>query len=135
VRGLAWVNGVLYVADEPGNAIKAYDADGGFLAPAAPLQTPVHLLCREQALFVTARAGVFASPLSQSEPQKLAPELLIEGKDLSGMAFSPAGMFYVAHRKESKVSIFEDVAPHAEPKHVKTFAVLKEPEFVLYVPH
>ena len=143
VRGVVWANGALYVADEPGNAIKVYNAEGGFLKPATQLHTPVHLLAHEdertgaETLYVTGKRGVFWAPLRKGSPEKLEFPTTpgIEWPGASGMAFGSDGSFYVANRESRQVRRFENFSPNPSDTPIPsvTFEVFPEPEFILYV--
>jgi hypothetical protein len=139
VRGVLWVNGALYVADEAGGEIKVYGADGSFYEPGTKLEAPVHLLVHEheagvQTLYVSAKKGVYWSPLRADAPGELELKLCIPMSDASGTAFGEDGSFYVANRKLNQISRYEHFSPSSSqaPLASSTFEVLPEPEFIMY---
>lgn len=141
VRGVLWVNGALYVADEAGCEIKVYRADGSFYEPGTKIEMPVHLLVHEhepgvQALYVSAKEGVYWSPLHANAPAELELKQCIPMSDASGIAFGADGSFYVANRKLNQISRFESFSPGSSqaPLASSTFEVLPEPEFIMYGP-
>jgi hypothetical protein len=134
VRGVLWTNDALYVADEPGNAIKVYDARGDFLGQVT-IDTPVHLLAHEGILYVTAAGGVFWTQLDATSPSHLILPLQagIGMEHASGIAFGSGRSFYVADRINSKISWYEDFSPDAPPgAPTKIFDVDNNPEFILH---
>jgi hypothetical protein len=149
VRGLAWTPAALYVADEPGMAIKVYDREGRFLGarPVRGEEKPVHLLAAPDpssgapALYLTAKAGVFWTPLSKSEPNALNFQQCIAAKVASGIAFGANACLYVAERDNCRIKQYANFAPKpgkGEPP-TREWPVIYErkkqkPEFLLYVP-
>lgn len=145
VRGVIWNSETLYVADEPGEAIKCYDASGGFLGQTQPIEAPVHLHLHEETvkgarvemLYATGQRGVFWTPLPL---RKQAPSIFefptqpgIKMEDPSGIAFAPDGTLYVADRKNSQIILYKDFTPNSPPpKPSATFQVGGEPEFILW---
>jgi hypothetical protein len=135
VRGVVWACESLYVADEPGNAVKVYDATGRFQGRSATIYTPVHLLVAGGRLYATAREGVFWTSLDPHSPAKLAfpATANIELEHASGIALGSNRTFYLADRKKSKIYMYANFSPDAPPGVPTTFDVEPEPEFVLYV--
>lgn len=139
VRGVLWVNGALYVADEAGCKIKVYGADGTFYEPGTKIEMPVHLLAHEhepgvETLYVSAKEGVYFSPLRANAPGELELKQCIPMSDASGIAFGADGSFYVANRKLNQISRYESFSPssQAAQQASSTFEVLPEPEFIVY---
>ena len=62
VRGVVYSNGVLYVADEAGNAVRMYDPVTGVPWGATTVPGPVHLLVQNDTLYVTSGDSVLAGP-------------------------------------------------------------------------
>jgi hypothetical protein len=59
VRGVAFSNGVLYVADEGGGAVRMYDAATGVPLGSTALKSPVHLLVHSGNLYVTSGDSIY----------------------------------------------------------------------------
>lgn len=97
VRGVAWADGLLYVADEVAGVVKTYDSDGAFQGQSNVVGSPVHLLVTGDALLVTNGTDVLADGLTE------APELkklkAIDVPTPSGLALDAGGNLYVASRK------------------------------------
>src|SRR5437879_10793558 len=55
VRGVAWANGRLYVADQPAGAVKIYDITGKYLGQSNKLEpgSPVHLVVHNGSFYVS----------------------------------------------------------------------------------
>lgn len=138
VRGVLWANGALYVADEPGNAVRIYGDDGTYLGYGS-VPSPVHLLEAFGHLYATGAGGIFISALAPGPPWTLSfpstPSIQLE--DAAGMTVGPNNWLYVATRKKTGAQIV--VFPHPEAAAAaehepKPFPVHADPEFVLYVP-
>lgn len=161
VRGVAWTNDVLYVADEVAAVVKMYGSDGTFLgqsncigtsasAATAPKGGPVHLLVVEengaQALLVTNGENVFSAVLDPAHPAALDLESIasIDVPKVAGLALAPGGVLYAASRiqdtpvgkKQKQARIFKYTNFPAAPKLDSAFVVGVDdvPEFVLYLP-
>lgn len=132
VRDVVWVNGALYVADEPGNAVKVYDANGNYLGESNKVDGPVHLLVYSGTLYVSSGDQVFTSPLNASQPGQLTlqPIPSVQVKDLSGMAFSNSGEFYAASRTKNEIWKY-DSSFGSPAKFAKNLP--DNPEFLLHV--
>jgi hypothetical protein len=150
VRGLACYCGTLYVADEPGNAVKAYSLASGDLVGqivGTKLSAPVHLLCADSVpipvtLFIgsSGNDSVVTYDLSQGPPSgTVAPTTLIDGgvKSVSGMDFGGDGLLYVAERKAQKIKRFAVTYSNGTltATQQSDFAIKlnDEPEFIRYV--
>ena len=102
VRGLAYSNGALLVADEVAGMVKAYSvASGSLLAAVTGLDSPVHLLIQASTstLYVSTKQGVmqvalpaeitFTSPLNAT-PYITSKMMSDAGaKSVAGMCFGP----------------------------------------------
>ncbi|HLK70053.1 MAG TPA: hypothetical protein VKU19_41775 [Bryobacteraceae bacterium] len=62
VRGVVVNDGVLYVADEGGNAVRMYDAGTGVPWGSTTVSGPVHLLINQGILYVTSSDSVLSGP-------------------------------------------------------------------------
>jgi hypothetical protein len=144
VRGVALSGRTLYVADEPGSAIKLYDVGGEFLGQTEPIEAPVHLCVHKESyknrsvetLYASGALGVFCATLPLPEKGKrifeLSGEPLIEQKDASGIAFGPTTL-YVGARKSGEIYAYEGFSREAKEHPHKPFSVIGSPEFILYV--
>jgi hypothetical protein len=130
VRGVAWANGMLYVADEVAAMVKVYDPDGNFTSPRTapdssastsglvgtratdntpPTHGPVHLLvvndASTQALLATNGRDVLSSPLDPKAPASLdfQPIANIKVPKVSGLTLAPAGVLYAASREKQPI--------------------------------
>ncbi len=140
VRDIVFYNGYLYVADEPGNAVKVYDGETGALygqIAGGNLYAPVHLLvdANTQILYIgsTGNDSIVKYDLEDGAPLGIVtPTPFIDGKvkGPSGMVLDAAGNFYVAERKASKISKFLPNGTQSD----FIAALPDEPEFILYVP-
>jgi hypothetical protein len=101
VRGLAFWNGALLVADEVAGMVKAYSvANGSLLAAIIGLEAPVHLLVNGSTLYISTKPGVMQVPLpaqiSLNTPLNATPyitsQMMSAGgvKSVAGMCFGPA---------------------------------------------
>jgi hypothetical protein len=119
VRGLAYWNGALLVADEVAGMVKAYSIiDGSLLAAVTGLVSPVHLLINGSTLYISTGEGAmqvalppqisFTTPLN-AEPYIDATTLSSGGaKSVAGMCFAPEPksndqVMYFADRKGNAV--------------------------------
>ncbi len=132
VRGVAWANGRLYVADQPACTVKIYDITGKYLGVSNKLEAgcPVHLLVRNGWLYASGGDQVFSAMLPNS-PDKfvLKPISTVKVKNSGGMAFGNSGNFYVASRTEKTILKFD-----ADFKPLKFRCELPDdPEFLLHV--
>jgi hypothetical protein len=130
VRGIAWANGRLYVADQPAGTIKMYDITGKYLGQSNQVETPVHVLAYQGNLYVSGGDQVMTTQLSQSPAEiVLKPLKGVKVKNASGMAFGNSGTFYVASRTENYISKF---GPDFKPVRFKC-ELPDNPEFLLHV--
>jgi hypothetical protein len=134
VRGVLWANGVLYVADEPGNVVRVYDPNGSYLGCSTTLEQPVHLLAADGVLYASAEAGVFSAELNPDQPASLQfpPKPTIALPGAAGIAVAATGSLYVANRLESRIYAFAD-ASSSSAGTATSFPVLPNPEFLLEV--
>ncbi len=139
VRGVAVVGQTLYVADEPGNAVKAYVLPTGELIGTIAgdnLSAPVHLLVAGETLYIgsSGNDSVVTVDISSGPPSgTVAPTTFIDGgvKHISGFCFGGDGNFYAAERKAKKIVMFD---PSGEKLDTFIDDLPDEPEFILYVP-
>jgi hypothetical protein len=132
VRGLAWANGRLYVADQPAGTVKVYDITGKYLGQSNKLElgSPVHLVVHSGRLYVSGGNQVFTAALPSS-PDKFVLKAIdnVKVKNSGGMAFGNSGNFYVASRTERTILKFD---PDFNP--VRFHCDLPDdPEFLLHV--
>lgn len=143
VRDVALYDGILYVADEPGNVIRLYDS-----ATATPLGIsnqviePVHLLIQNGVIYVSAGTEVLsgtcpAVPVQSPSPTNVCLTLTSRITGLpgqaSGMTFDPGGNFYVAIRTKTP-QITKYTSFTSPPTTFNQEALPDAPEFIAYVP-
>ncbi len=132
VRGLAWANGRLYVADQPAGTVKIYDITGKYLGQSNKLEpgSPVHLVVHNGSLYVSGGDHVYTAVLPSS-PDKLVLKVIntVKVKNSGGMAFGNSGNFYVASRTQRRIlkfdSDFQPMKFHCD--------LPDDPEFLLHV--
>ena len=130
VRGVVAVGGVLYVADEPGDAVKAYDAaTGTFIGATEGIEAPVHLLAADGALYASGKHGVFRASLDAG---KLSFDRVLKLDGAAGMAFGKGHHFYVADRHHQKVFAYHHFT-HKSPGKAHHWNVPAPPEFIYYL--
>jgi len=130
VRGIAWANGRLYVADQPAGTIKMYDITGKYLGQSNQVETPVHVLAYHGNLYVSGGDQVMSAQLPGSAADfVLKPLKGVKVKNASGMAFGNSGAFYVASRTQNYISKF---GPDFKPLPFKC-ELPDNPEFLLHV--
>ena len=130
VRGLAWANNALYVADQPAGRVKFYDADGMLLGESNQVESPVHLTVHDGNLYVTGGNEVLTAKLSRRQSElNLRPIPGLHVKNGSGMAFTPKGNVYIASRTENVILKFDSSFRPLE-FHCETPG---NPEFLLHV--
>jgi hypothetical protein len=148
VRGIVFALGNLYVADEPGNALKVYDgATGGYKSDVS-LAGPVHLLCVGAMLYVGCSGDKKASPpVSPSvvccDLNSLVVSTVVSDNNLSsvsGIAFGADGNWYVADRKAQTIRRYAPTTRPFTPLGIfidsqsnSKDGLPDEPEFLLYV--
>lgn len=130
VRGLAWANGRLYVADQVAQTIKVYDITGKFLGQSNQLETPVHIVVYQGNIYVSGGDQVMTGRLPDKPGDFILNPLKgIKVKNASGMAFSNSGNLYVASRTENIILKFD-----RECKPLRFRCELPDnPEFLLHV--
>jgi hypothetical protein len=143
VRGVLVWGAILLVADEPADAVKAYEVGTGALigqiADGSAMKAPVHLLLDASAsrLYIgsTGTDSVVRYELARglgSPTQPVAPKTFITGvKHASGLAFGGDGLLYVAERKARKIKRFQS---DGTPAGTFINKLPDEPEFIRYVP-
>lgn len=157
VRGVVAYAGYIYVADEPGNAVKIYHAASGelygqiagaiggtpseaILGYACALGAPIHLLLRETTLYIGCSCnGIVAQfDLSNGPPKgTAAPSWFVDGgtrplRHISGMAFDSAGNFFVAERLGRRIRKF---SPSGQELDGFRPPLADYPEFLFYRPN
>jgi hypothetical protein len=146
VRGVLWLKGLLYVADEVAGYIKMYSADGTYLGKSTyqgqrtPLGSPVHLLYHpgSDSLCVSSGDSILYAPVDEApetldfrDVQDLPPGLT----SVSGMSLSPAGDLYVGSRTGCRCWCLKDFSPEmTQPPQSTCWDVTDNPEFLLWVP-
>lgn len=148
VRGIVCALGNLYVADEPGNALKIYDGSSGAYKGEITLTGPVHLLCVGSKLYVGCSGDKKASPpVSPSvvcyDLSSLGLSTVVSGSSLSsvsGIAFGADGNFYVADRTAQTIRRYAPTATPFTPLGIfidsqsnNKDGLPDEPEFLLYM--
>jgi hypothetical protein len=132
VRGVAWANGRLYVADQPACTVKMYDITGKYQGESNTLEAgcPVHLVVHSGSLYVSGGDHVFTAMLPGS-PETFVLKAIssVKVKNSGGMAFGNSGNFYVASRTEKTILKFD-----SEFKPMKFHCDLPDdPEFLLHI--
>jgi hypothetical protein len=108
VRGIAWANGRLYVADQVASTIKMYDIRGKYLGQSNPVETPVHIVVYQGNLYVSGGDQVTTGRVPDRPGDfVLKPLQGVKVKNASGMAFSNSGNLYVASRTENVILKFD----------------------------
>lgn len=147
VRGVAFWGEFLFVCDEPGNAVKIYEA-GSFSLVAQiagnGLSAPVQLLTvpKSNMLYIGSpgNSSVYNITLSSiaahanaGTPPVLVATVYINGQvpAVSGFGFDAPGNFYAALREKKQVVKF--TSPSSTPT-VFIDGLKDNPEFLLYVP-
>jgi len=130
VRGVVWTNDALYVADQPAGRVKVYDGTGKFLGQSNQVQSPVHLLVQDGALYVTGGDDVLvAKPAKPAGDFTLSAVKELQIKHCGGMAIGDSGNLYIASRTEDTIYKFD---AHFNP--LKFAGDLPDnPEFLLHV--
>jgi hypothetical protein len=161
VRDVEIANGILFVCDEPGEAVNMYSlADGAFLGASAKLeaqskhQKPTHMMIHNGGLYVAAGPVLFWSPLPASADaptlafQVLASVTLPPGMvKIGGISFTDNGNVYVPFQTGTGGSnqggaVYSYQVQQASPADLPQFcnaslcvrSLPDTPEFVLYVP-
>jgi len=132
VRGVAWANGRLYVADQPAGTVKIYDVTGKYLAESNKLEagSPVHLVVHDGKLYVSGGDHIYTASLADAPDKFALTEIKnLKIKNSGGMAFGKSGNFYVASRTDKTIQKFD-----SNFKPVKFRCQLPDdPEFLLHV--
>ncbi len=136
VRDVAYLNGLLYVLDEPGGFVRIYNPTTGQpLINSNPINSPTHLLVHGSTIYVAAGNQVLSSNIPNPYDPNVAawvfePVLTLGSSDsASGMAFDSSGNFYVADRSTNTVYVYDQdfKLNYAWP------AMQDNPEFLLYM--
>jgi hypothetical protein len=146
VRGIAFVGTTLYVADEPANCIRMYDAIlgdylGKILDSNAWIQNPVHLLPFGAKLYISVSPSKAATTgsdvpaiLCYDTSNSTAPTLTAVVSNIanpSGMTFDKDGNFYLACRTKGNVNKY-DASFQPSPHNPFITDLPDCPEFILY---
>jgi len=130
VRGVAWANGVLYVADQVAECIKMYDKDGKFLGMSSAVNTPVHLLVYKGNLYVSGADHVFIAKLPNPPGDfKLSPIEGVKVQNSCGIAVSNSGHFFIGSRTGNAILKFDSDFQQMDFK----CELPDNPEFLLHV--
>lgn len=138
VRGVLSYGNMLFVADEPGDAVKVYE-NGKlmYMIAGENLQAPVQLLENNGILYIgsTGNDSVLVCDISGEFTEPIiVPETFIDGKvkHISGMAFDDDGLFYAAERKAKKIKQFDGAGKELNKDFITDLP--DNPEFILFVP-
>ena len=130
VRGVAWANGALYVADQVAACIKIYDKDGKFLGMSSAVETPVHLMVNNGSLYVSGANHVFTAKLPNPPADfKLSPIDGVKVKNSCGIAVNDSGHFSIGSRTGNSILKFDSDFKQME----FTCELPDNPEFLLHV--
>jgi hypothetical protein len=136
---------VLFVADEPGNAVKVYDLDGNLLvavADATLIQSPVHLCLNDGMLYIGCNGRLQIGTIQVTgwvvcytlATGTLATTPSIVGlRSVGGMGIGGDGALYVADRKACVVYRWDGEALAQFIPPTSGQSLPDEPEFLLYV--
>lgn len=131
VRGVEWVGGAFYVADEPANRVKVYAKNGEFLGQSNEVESPGHLVAYQGTLFVSGGDRIVSSKLPKKPGNfELVPVKGLKVKNSSGMAFTPKGKLYVASRTEGRIHKFD---AEFKPMKFDCGRLPDYPEFLLHL--
>jgi len=152
VRGVLWLGGVLYVADEAGDTVKAYDSKtGSILGESTGIRGPVHLLPHTDpsgapGLLATGitdlgKLGLFCAALDSNRTSPRFNEVAnITVEKPSGISVGPLGLYVPDRKTESDTDLDGYSNVYVYPKFSctqagkpNTFTVCAEPEFALWV--
>lgn len=129
VRGVVYADGKLYVVDEPGNAVKVYDAVTGDLLSSITGDTligPVHLLLVSYWLYIgcagdgkngTVKPSVLLYNILGGNGDLATVVSDPQLKSVAGFSFGGDGKFYVADRKANVIYRYDTSAvPYHSPE-------------------
>jgi hypothetical protein len=141
VRGILYSGGNLYVADEPGNALKIYDGSSGAHQGDVTVSGPIHLLGAGTKIYVSSGGNKKATPpISPSvvcyDLESKSVTTVVSDSALasvSGIAFGGDGNFYVADRTGKTIRKYVPGTVPFAPLGVFIDSLPDEPEFLLYV--
>jgi hypothetical protein len=148
VRGVLYTGGNLYVADEPGHALKIYDGTSGDYMDSVALPAPIHLLGLGTKIYVSCSGDKKANPpvsplVACYDLVSLQVSTVVSDSGLasvSGIAFGADGNFYVADRTAQTVRRYAPTTIPFTPLGVFIDSQTKnsnglpdQPEFLLYV--
>jgi len=148
VRGILYAGGNLYVADEPGNALKVYHGTSGDYKDSVTLPGPIHMLGLGTKIYASCAGDKKASPpvspfVACYDLVSRQVSTVVSDSDLasvSGIAFGADGNFYVADRKAQTVRRYAPTTIPFMPLGVfidsqtqNSNGIPDQPEFLLYV--
>lgn len=139
VRGIVVHRGLLYVADEAGDAVKIFEvASGRLLAriEGKRMRKPVHLVLHAGTLYIGAAGtgSLLAYDIPAAPPEgTLKARVVIDAKlkAPSGFAIAPDGDIYVAERLEQRVRRF---SIDGKKKGIFIEGLPDMPEFLVHLP-
>ena len=139
VRGIVAHRGRLYVADQAADAVKIFELKSGRLQALiqdAKLRKPVHLLLRDETLYIGAAgsSSILAYDIPEEAPHGgQAARVVVDGKidAPSGFAIGPEGDLYVAERRKRHVLRFS-LQGAERGRFIEDLP--DRPEFLLHVP-
>ena len=138
VRGIIVHRKHLYVADEAGDSVKAFNVRSGELMAritSRSLEAPVHLILHGETLYIGASGtgSILTLDLTTPPVGEVEARVVIDREldSPSGFAVGPDGDLYVAERKKQRVRRFS-----SKGKKKGTFidGLPDMPEFLVYVP-
>ncbi len=138
VRGIIVHRKHLYVADEAGDSVKAFNVRSGELMAhitGRSLEAPVHLILHGETLYIGASGtgSILTLDLTTPPAGEVEARVVIDQEldSPSGFAVGPDGDLYVAERKKQRVRRFS-----SKGKKKGTFidGLPDMPEFLVYVP-
>ena len=130
VRGVLWMKGALYVADEPAGRVKVYDASGKVVGQSNKVKQPVHLRSHKGSLYVTGGNQVWTAKIRKKPGDfMLEPLSDLKMKSAGGLAFTGGGKLYLASRTGNAISKFD----HKLGLVVFGSDLPDNPEFLLHV--
>ncbi len=138
VRGIIVHRKHLYVADEAGDSVKAFNVRSGELMAritSRSLEAPVHLILHGETLYIGASGtgSILTLDLTTPPVGEVEARVVIDQEldSPSGFAVGPDGDLYVAERKKQRVRRFS-----SKGKKKGTFIdqLPDMPEFLVYIP-
>jgi hypothetical protein len=158
VRDVAVANGMLFVCDEPCQVVRIYALpNGAYLGASSPLpDKPTHVTVQNGGLYVSAKGGLYWSPLPASSP---SPTLLFQNVLTAPASITIGGITFDQSNATATVYVcFQSGTGHAVGGSIQTYSFAQAssatlptftngavfascptdfkdtPEFVLYLP-